>query len=62
MPEISGQVFDSENSASFHLRNNSEADTADASVMKTPRRRNLAGLFFCDGFVCVPSVRGVVLA
>ncbi len=50
MPEKSGTVFDSKMSASLQLRNDSEADTTNASVIKPivrqPRRRNLAGLFY----------------
>jgi hypothetical protein len=53
MPEISGSVFDSKMSASLPLRNDCEAETADASVMKKPRPNKSGGaISFCVSVFC----------
>jgi len=60
MPENSGSVFDSKMSASIQLRNDSEADTANASVMKKPRLIYSGGAISCGVVAFVQFGREVI--
>ena len=63
MPENFGSVFDSKMSASLQLRNDSEADTANASVMEKAPLEIFSGgaISLCES-VFVRFGRAVILA